>query len=271
MRFVTLTTDYGTKDYYASIVKAKLLDLETNEPFNLLDITHEIPAFDRQVAAYQINAWQAKVGFNAIHMIGVGPSAKHWLTAMDRGAFYVMPDNGIISLLDLTEQKQVYQFKEPLFPSSFDDIAVFVSALEGILNQEEGLTKSENWIETDSFVQTRWINPIVEENPEISESGMVYGQIIHFDNYGNGITNINLKELSPKVDLKKMRVELPHREIVGVHKTYSDLLDKPKAECFALFNSQDMLEIGINESSSKSGGVKELLGISKGLAVKLIY
>lgn len=271
MRFVTLTTDYGTKDYYASVVKAKLLDLETQQSFSLLDITHEIPAFEIQVAAYQINAWQAKAGFNAIHLIGVDSTVKRWIAAMDRGAFYVMPDNGIISLLNLSEQKQVYQFQDLLFPTSFDDITVFVSALDGILNQG-GLTQSQDWMKTQNFVKSRWIEPYSQEDAENPERGTLTGEIIHFDNYGNGITNISLKHLPPKIDLNKITVTLEYnRKIVGIHKAYFEMTIETMAHHFALFNSQDILEIGIFRASSESGGVKELLGLEKGQTIKLTY
>jgi len=57
MAILTLTSDWGTKDYYVSAVKGKILSLlpETT----IVDITHEIEPFNSIEAAYIIkNAYK---------------------------------------------------------------------------------------------------------------------------------------------------------------------------------------------------------------------
>ena len=46
MATITLTTDLGLKDYYVASVKGAIL--KENPEVNIIDITHEVPAFNMQ-------------------------------------------------------------------------------------------------------------------------------------------------------------------------------------------------------------------------------
>ena len=50
MIIVTLTTDFGNKDYFVSTIKAALLS-ELNNP-NIIDISHQISPYNVTEAAY---------------------------------------------------------------------------------------------------------------------------------------------------------------------------------------------------------------------------
>ena len=50
MAIITLTTDYGNKDYYVSSLKAKLIS--NIENVNIVDISHNISPFNLAEAGY---------------------------------------------------------------------------------------------------------------------------------------------------------------------------------------------------------------------------
>ena len=50
MPTITLTTDWGIRDFYAAALKGALLS--ANEQFTLVDITHQIDPFDLTKASF---------------------------------------------------------------------------------------------------------------------------------------------------------------------------------------------------------------------------
>ena len=109
MQIVTLTTDFGQKDYYAAVLKGAILS--KNPTLNIVDISHNINNYDIVQAAYIFkNAWKA-FPKGTIHLISVGESL-----SLDSGLiafpfekhFFVGPNNGIFSLVFSQLPKTVY-------------------------------------------------------------------------------------------------------------------------------------------------------------------
>ena len=61
MPIVTLTSDLGSKDSYVPMIKGSLITL--NQNLNLVDISHDIPAFDVVLAeARKADAFRKAIG-----------------------------------------------------------------------------------------------------------------------------------------------------------------------------------------------------------------
>jgi S-adenosylmethionine hydrolase len=69
MATITLTTDLGLKDYYVASVKGAILKEEPST--NIVDISHEIPAFDLQRSAFVIKNCYQDFPDGTIHIIGI--------------------------------------------------------------------------------------------------------------------------------------------------------------------------------------------------------
>ena len=54
MAIITLTTDFGRKDYYVSAVKGAILNVIPD--VNIVDISHEISTFNILEAAYIVKS-----------------------------------------------------------------------------------------------------------------------------------------------------------------------------------------------------------------------
>ena len=77
MGIITLISDWGLKDYYAAAVKGMIFKLFPEA--NVIDITHEIPPYDEEQAAYILkNAFQ-NFPDGTVHIIGINTeeSANH--------------------------------------------------------------------------------------------------------------------------------------------------------------------------------------------------
>ena len=100
MSIITLTTDFGHKDYFVSVIKAALLQEVPNA--TVLDISHEISPFNHTEAAYILKNAYANFPKGSIHIVGVdselSPENKHVVLAFD-GHFFIGANNGIFALI----------------------------------------------------------------------------------------------------------------------------------------------------------------------------
>ena len=69
MSIITLTTDYGNKDYSVSVLKAKIYN-EISD-IKIIDISHNISPFNLTEAAYIIKSAYKHFPKNSIHIIGI--------------------------------------------------------------------------------------------------------------------------------------------------------------------------------------------------------
>lgn len=95
MPIITLTSDWGQKDHYAGAVKGAIL---TKMPeATIVDISHQIPPFEIEQAAFVLkNAWR-NFPKGTVHIIGVNTeeSDKFGHTVVEKdGHFFIGTDNG---------------------------------------------------------------------------------------------------------------------------------------------------------------------------------
>ena len=100
MGIITLTTDYGNKDYSVSSLKAKLISEIDN--INIVDITHGISPFNLAEAGYVLEGAFSEFPKGTIHILSVDseltPENKH-IAIMYEGSFFIGADNGVFSLI----------------------------------------------------------------------------------------------------------------------------------------------------------------------------
>ena len=69
MAIITLTSDWGTSDYYAAAVKGVILSQVPNA--TIVDITHEIPHFDVAETGFTLRNCFHNFPEGTIHIIAV--------------------------------------------------------------------------------------------------------------------------------------------------------------------------------------------------------
>ena len=105
MNIVTLTTDFGLKDFSVGVTKAALMQLI--EDVHIIDISHQISPFNLAEAAYLLKNSFSAFPKGSVHIVGIEsektPENKH-LVIEFKGHFFIGANNGIFSLL-MEEQK----------------------------------------------------------------------------------------------------------------------------------------------------------------------
>jgi S-adenosylmethionine hydrolase len=244
-KIATLTTDFGLKDPYAAEMKAAILSICPNT--SIVDITHEIEKFNIQMGAYVLASAAPYFPKGSVHVAvvdpGVGTQRRPILIQTKQG-FFVGPDNG---LLVLAAEKQdiirVHELANPQFmlpnvSNTFHGRDIFAPAAAHLLN----------------CVKPAAFGPEIREatKPEFAKTtrknGMLVGEVLHVDGFGNIITNINEKEIEQNNIKGALKVCLPDCEVkLKFCKAYGEI--KPR-EPLTLIGSQGFLEIALNQGNA---------------------
>ena len=105
---ITLTTDFGVTDHFAATMKGVILRIAPKA--RIIDVTHQVRAFEIAEAAFVIAEAYRYFPAKTIHVIVVDPgvgSARRPLLAEMGGQYFVAPDNGVLSMIFEREQAKV--------------------------------------------------------------------------------------------------------------------------------------------------------------------
>ncbi|WP_407480868.1 S-adenosyl-l-methionine hydroxide adenosyltransferase family protein [Elizabethkingia meningoseptica] len=267
MSIITLTSDYGLLDYRVAAIKGSIYNqLATT---TIVDITHEIQAYNLQQTAYIIRSAYKYYPKGTIHIISVDSfyhkDRKNIIAKVD-DHYFICADNGLLSLMffDINPDETY----EIVLGNRFDDEVNFTStdifapvavhlAKGGI---PEVVGKKVTEIKEHSFPRA-----ILNET-----EGIMVGEIMYIDNFGNAISNIK-KSFFNNTLKSYDKFELKFRNFVmsKVNNDYTDVVENWENEpqyhgnISAIFNADDLLEVAIYKGSS-TNGASSLLGLSVG-------
>ncbi|GJM35235.1 MAG: hypothetical protein DHS20C18_42360 [Saprospiraceae bacterium] len=245
MPIVTLTTDFGWKDYYVAVIKGAMLS--QNRDLNIIDITHDINNYDIVQAAFIFrNAWSnfPKATIHVLSVNDFNEGKTNFLAIRHEGHYFIGPDNGVFSLVFGTMPKEVYRLdfnKKGDFPLK----DIYAKAVGHLAHdrpfQEIGLPAEET-------VSRITFQPVIGPS-------QIKGTVIHVDKFENVFLNI------PKTLFKQVGGGRSfslyfkrHDPIKRLSRSYHDV---PVGEVLTRFNSAGYLEIAIN-----MGNAASLLGLN---------
>lgn len=256
MAVITLTTDFGTRDWFAGTMKGVILNL--NPRASLVDLTHDIPAGDVRSAAFALAAAWRFFPRRTIHLAVVDPgvgSARKAIAVQTRDCFFVGPDNGVLSLalagqniLAIRRLENEKFFLKPL-SRTFHGRDIF-APVAGHLSRAVPLKKFGP--ESKTFEKLDWPQPRRRGN-------RIEGEVIYLDRFGNAITNIADRALAGTKNLASCQVLGKHRRICPLKDFYQSV---PTNQPVALFGSSGYLEIAVN-----GGSARNTLGLEIGTPV----
>lgn len=255
---ITLTTDFGLRDYYVSAMKAVMLNIVPD--VRLVDISHEIPSQDIMAGSWILQNSAMLFPKNTVHTVVVDPGVgteRNPVALKVGDQYFVGPDNGIFSLLTTdVEYKAVrltnerYWRENPSKTFHGRDIFAPVAA-----HLSRGVDLDELGEPIDELVNYRWTVPIADKDG-------LEGMVIHIDKFGNLVTNITEDLLEDVIGDKSVRIYVGNTILDEIAMTFGNVTD---GEPVAYIGSSGMLEVGINK-----GNAQEMLGVQKGAQISLI-
>jgi S-adenosylmethionine hydrolase len=238
MHVVTLTTDFGTKDYYVAELKGSLLS--TSAGISIVDVSHSIESYDIVQAAFFLSSVYTRFPKGTIHIISVfnyyDEYVEHIVIERE-GYYYIAPNNGVLSLLfeDIREEEiHKIEFKN-------GHIASRMAHAVGVITH--GLPLSELGPHPVEVTRKMGIQPVITNN-------QIRATIIHIDHYENVVVNLS------RSLFEKIRGDRPfslyYKQTEPITKISKNYGDAPVGETLCLFNSAGYLEIAVNMGKASS-------------------
>lgn len=250
---ITLTTDFGLSDPYVAMMKGVILSI--NPSARLVDVTHQIGTGAVSQAALVIRETFPYFPEGTVHLAvvdpGVGSDRK--LIALEADAHsFVGPDNGLFwpVFRDFIGAKVVHMTQTryflPSITQTFHGREIFapVAAHLSLGLSLESLGPSIRELKKLNLPQ-----PYVKE-------GVLWGEIIRVDHFGNLVTNIPSRELMAFLESGPPRIEAGKLVVRKLSRIYAD---SEEGEPLALINSSNLLEIAVN-----LGRASEYMGLRNG-------
>jgi S-adenosylmethionine hydrolase len=264
MPFITLTTDFGTKDHFVGAVKGAIYSELADA--KIVDITHEISPFNITETAYILKNSYKSFPEGTIHIVGVDSELsednKHIAIELDKH-FFVCPDNGIISMIasEIQPTKIVEINIHDRIESSFPVLDVFVQ-VACFIARGGNLTVIGK--EITEFKK------LIEIQPKVNQAQtQIIGGVVYIDNYGNVISNISTKMFNEIGKGRTYKVSASRYSFNKIYKKYNEITGNDLQDTrqfdgnkLAIFNSAGFLEIAIYRSNLNTvGGASSLLGL----------
>jgi S-adenosyl-L-methionine hydrolase (adenosine-forming) len=254
---ISLLTDFGTRDAFVGIMKGVILSI--NPAVALVDLSHDVPPQDITAGALLLRSAAGFFPPGTIHVAVVDPgvgSARRALLVETHTAFFVGPDNGLLSLaapadtvvriVHLTNAEYFLTARSHTFHGRdvFAPVAAHVS-----------LGKAPEQFGPSLTAMERLTLPKVEYHA----AGLT-GSVIYIDHFGNVITNITAADLQP-FPKESLLVSMDDMQIQGVVASYAAVEVGAPA---VLINSWGMLEIAV-----RNGSAAQRFGVLPGHPVHL--
>lgn len=238
---VTMTTDFGLTDHYQGVMKGVILS--SNPKCQIVDITHNISKYTVTEGIYTLSSSFNYFPKGTVHLAvvdpGVGTSRTPLIIETNRH-FFVGPDNGIFSFINEDEVRGIYSIKTPKIDisSTFHGRDIFAPAAADL---SRGITPKALGTTIKSFRRIDF------EKPSYSNK-RITGKIIHIDNFGNLISNIDGDRAINAIKNRDFIAEINKQSITS----YSETYEEAKDSLFLIKGSCGKIEISKKNSSAQS-------------------
>lgn len=238
---VTLLTDFGASDYFVGAMKGVLLWRYPHA--TIVDLTHDVPPFDIEYAAYTLLATYGEFPPQTIHIAVVDPgvgSARRPLLALTRSYFFIAPDNGLLSYVCEREAAElsVYHitnenyFRQTM-SETFHGRDVFAPVAVALMC---GISPDELGAPVDDYIKLPTLAPRRIDDKTLA------ARIINIDRFGNCVTNITRASLSDEQIARGARLQIAAHEIKSFRRFFAES-QSGHDEIFAYWGSAGFLEI----------------------------
>ena len=255
---ITLTTDFGLRDYYVSAMKAVMLGIAPEA--RMVDISHEIPSQDIMAGSWILKNSAMLFPPETVHTVVVDPGVgtdRNAIALEIEDQYFVGPDNGIFSFLTEEKDYKAVRLSNETYwrddaSNTFHGRDIFAPVAAHL---SEGVPIENLGEPIEDLVTYRWTVPIADKDG-------LEGMVIHIDKFGNLITNISESMLEDVIDDQGVKIYVGNTILDTIAKTFGSVAE---GEPVAYIGSSGMLEVGINK-----GNAQEMLSVQKGAQISLI-
>jgi S-adenosyl-L-methionine hydrolase (adenosine-forming) len=257
MSVITLTTDFGTRDWFVGTMKGVILSIQPGA--KVVDLTHAVRAGDIRGGAFSLAAAWRFFPKGTVHVAVVDPgvgSARRAIAVQTAEHWFVGPDNGVLSwALAKQNVRAIHALENKAYflrpvSQTFHGRDIFAPAAAHL---SRGVPIRKLGPALKDFVRLDW------PEPRKLRSGFE-GEVVYIDRFGNAITNLQAGMLrGAKWVICEVRGKRQRRCPLGAF--YEAV---PPGSAVAVAGSSGFLEIAVN-----GGSAEKALGLKVGTRVRL--
>jgi len=255
MAIVTLLTDSGESDHYVAAIKARIISI--NPGIRIEDISHKIEPSDIAHAAFVLKAVFRDFPKGTVHLVGVdatGNRGDAYIAVQLEDHFFVGCDNGLFGLISEKPHQQLVELNAiNTVNTTFPERDVFAPAAVKLAS---GVSITNLGIPMATFKK------MIDRQVKATKK-QITGTVVRVDRMGNLITNIPKEVFDTLSKNKVYTVQFGGEKFRKIHLHYNQA---EQGECFIVFNSLGLLEIGIYK-----GNASQLLGLEYDSTVNIIF
>lgn len=250
---ITLTTDYGLRDFYVGALKGTLL--RHCPDAQVVDISHLVPPYDLVQGAFVLQQSYSAFPEGTLHMVAVNcfyaPNF-HFVLAKVAEHYFLAPDNGLLTLIfGKIPVEQVRRLEVP------DHNAAGVQALFGQVAAQLFTQPFELLGEpTETLTERIRLQPVLTPS-------RIRATVIHIDNFDNAILNLTRDTFERTANGRPFTLFFKRFELSKLSENYCDV---PIGEALCRFNDAGLLEIAMH-----MGRAATLLGLQVEESVEIVF
>lgn len=254
---ITLTTDFGTSDYFVGAMKGVIAGIAPAA--RVVDITHEVTPYNTLEGAFVIAQAAPYFPKGTIHVVVVDPgvgSERRAILAEAGGQFFIAPDNGVLSMIFAGGPHKVRMISNPklalkIVSRTFHGRDIFAPAAAHLAR---GIQPAQFGKPVRDYVR------ISAAQPREMKPNAWVGTILKTDRFGNLITNFPIDEFFA-IKTNPFVMKVGDKRIGRLALTFADT---ERGELAVVVGSSGYLEIVANQASAA-----ELLGCGAGAPVEM--
>jgi S-adenosylmethionine hydrolase len=252
MGIITLTTDFGTEDWFVGTMKGVIASI--NPKATVVDISHAIASGDIRAGAFALAASYGYFPKGTVHVAIVDPgvgSKRRAFAIQTARYFFVGPDNGVLSFSVQGEKIKAVRALEnracflESVSQTFHGRDVFAPVAARLAR---GVAIGKFGPTATSFVRLDWPEPK-------AHAEWIEGEVIYIDKFGNAITNIPAVSIA-SAGCERFQIFRGRKRICSLATHYQAV---PPGRAVAVQGSSGNLEIAVN-----GGNASVILGLRLG-------
>lgn len=253
---VTLTTDWGTTDFYTGALKGRLLTLAPESM--IVDISHHVERCNQIYGAFVLkNTWR-RFPKGTVHVLAIvnnGNEKANLMALKFDGHYFLGPDDGIFTLLfdgTIAESYHVMDDQGEKVNVNSDMIAASAAYLSrgGELAKMGAKANQQR-------VLNMW-------KPSVDEYS-IRGSVIYVDSYGNVITNIDMDMIREHGKGRAFEI-IMRKSKYAVYSISDGYNTVSEGDMVAVINESGYIELAI-----RNGSAKQLLGLTFGEMIRIDF
>jgi S-adenosyl-L-methionine hydrolase (adenosine-forming) len=259
MRHITLLTDFGTREGEHTVMKGVIWNIVPGNP--VADLSHDIGPQNIREAALVLERTAHFFPDETVHIVVVDPGVgthRRAIAAQFGKHFFVGPDNGVCTpMLERAES-----LGQPVKIVDLDKPEFWLENVSPIFHGRDIFAPAGGHLARGAALAdmgTIITNPVRFHVPKPTTiNGVLQGEVMHIDHFGNLICNIHHRDLS---HLEAFKIVLGEVEFPEMSLTFGD---REVGELVALFSPTDYLMIAVT-----NGSAREKLGSAVGDLVEV--